>query len=420
MSMTSAASRTEAGLPLGTGSGLGMQRLKRIIPHLWCSPVPVYSVENGRAAAYLHALFGLRDRRAQYINSTFASQVLQLFVTFERHWLELVDDIERGTLSADLGLPAVTRQALERCLPPDPIRAGELRAAAAPGFEGIARRAWPRLAYVTAVISGSMAAYALPLRHYVGDLPIFSFYYGASEALMGINLWPHRPDDYVLYPGGSYMEFIPLAETDQSQPQAVGVEGLETGESYEIVVTNGAGFYRYRMGDIVRVIGFCDQAPALNFSHRRGVALDLAGEKTTEPQLHAALTQLPEAWLPGAGRLRDYATSADLEARPPRYVFYIERLPAPARPDGELALGEASCQLDAALCQANSLFALYRRRESVGAPQVKLLAPGSFDRLHETLLERHPSRNSSQIKIPRCLADAQLIALLETQVIAAS
>ena len=40
---------------------------------------------------------------------------------------------------------------------------------------------------------------------------------------------------------------------EQDQPQSYGLDELVVGEYYEPVITNWAGLYRYRMGDLVRV-----------------------------------------------------------------------------------------------------------------------------------------------------------------------
>ena len=37
---------------------------------------------------------------------------------------------------------------------------------------------------------------------------------------------------------------------------------------YEIVITNSSGFYRYRLGDIVEVVGFFNQVPLIDFLFR--------------------------------------------------------------------------------------------------------------------------------------------------------
>jgi GH3 auxin-responsive promoter len=411
---------TEAGIPVGEHSAMGMRRIAGIIPHLWCSPTEVFFLEDAPTARYLHALYGLCDRQAQYIAATYAPYTLQWMIDMEQRWSEAITDIECGTLSKNLILPPAIRQSLEARLTPNPTRAAELRAAAAQGFKGIVPRIWPQMAYVETVTTGSFAAYVPALSAYIGDIPLFSSFYGASESPIGVGLWPDRPRDYALLVGCAYYEFVPLADADQEQPKTVDLDFLIVGEFYEVVVTNFSGFYRYRMGDIVKVVGRYAETPILNFSHRRGTILNLAGERTTEAQIAIAITRLAETRSnEKESCLRDYTTAIDRSVNPPRYVFYIEPLGEPS-PAAIAALDAEAQLLDTALSEANYSFQVQRRNGLIGKPQIKLLDPGSFNLLCERLALWNPKRNRNQLKVPRYMTDNQQLALLEEQAIAAS
>lgn len=71
---------------------------------------------------------------------------------------------------------------------------------------------------------------------------------------------------------------------------------LERGKSYEVIVTNGGGLWRYRLGDMVECTGFCERTPALRFLGRAGNVSDLCGEKLSEPFVAEVLAALwPDA-----------------------------------------------------------------------------------------------------------------------------
>ena len=57
---------------------------------------------------------------------------------------------------------------------------------------------------------------------------------------------------------------------------------LEAGKSYEVVVTNGGGLWRYRLGDVVECTGRMAATPTLRFLGRAGNVSDLCGEKLSE------------------------------------------------------------------------------------------------------------------------------------------
>ena len=161
---------------------------------------------------------------------------------------------------------------------------------------------------------------------------------------------------------------------------------------YELIVTTLGGLCRYRIGDVVRVVGRHGTAPLVEFRYRRGQLLNLRGEKTSEPQLAAALSATFD------GRtLMEYTT---VEAIPPRglpfYRIFIERA-AGAPP----LAAPAPAILDAALGRANPIYATWRAKGAIGPCQVLEVAPGSFEALRECRLGEGSS--PQQLKVSRVL-----------------
>jgi hypothetical protein len=400
-----------------TATAAGVQRIAALVPHLWCSPADVFTLKDMTTAYYLHALYGLRDRNAQYILAVFASYVLQWLMTMEQRWEELVRDVERGTLTENLNLPSDVRTRLVAQLFPDPGRAAELRQAAADGFVGIVPRIWPHMNRISTVTTGNFIVHVPAIRAYAGDIPFCGAVYAASEGTIGISLQPNS-DEYILAPDSAYFEFIPLAEMENARPRTVLPDALTEGESYELVMTNYCGFYRYRLGDIVKIVGYHHQSPKLIFERRKSVQLNLAGEKCTEVHLNNAIDSLATTWLAGSSlHVRDYTFALDTSQSPGHYVLYVElsgdHIPSPVKN----SLNENALALDQYLCDINPLLGHFRRVLHVGMPQIKLLRPGSFDLLYEALFMRNPGGNYNQIKIPRYLNDVHLVGLLEEQML---
>jgi hypothetical protein len=263
--------KTEGGIPVALASANGLSRVRRIVPYLWTSPWTVFEVDDLDASWYLHALFGLRTRTAKFLNAVFAPHLLAWLGFVESRWDALLADIGGGRIAADLPLGAEQRRRLERTLEPDPARAAELERAVAPGFAGFVQRAWPWIRYASTVITGPFAAAVPRLRSYLGDLPIHTTCWSASEGMLGLNLQLDRPERYVLCNGCAYFEFIPLDAVDQDQPPTRGLHELEQGRQYELVLSNFAGLYRYRLGDIVDVLDFHHEAPVLGFRYPDGL-----------------------------------------------------------------------------------------------------------------------------------------------------
>lgn len=406
---------TPGGIRLGSASNDGIRRVQRIIPYLWTSPWPAFQAAGTASSWYLHALFGLRDRDAKFLHGIFASHLLEWLGFVRARWGCLVADIEAGRLDPSIEVPVALRGEIAAHLRPDPARAAELRAVAEEGWDAWVPRAWPRLAYVSAVITGGFAHFVPRLRRLIGDLPIHTTVYSASEAMVGLNLELDHPERYVLATGCAHFEFIPLESAGEAQPATVGLEALEVGRSYEVVITNYAGLYRYRLGDVVRIEGFYHQAPVMSFGYRRGTALNLAGEKVTEAQLRAAVDRLARRALRDPAALVDFSVAPDVSASPPRYVFYLE-----VAGGGELSTREASQELDAALWQSNNLWKVHRGEDMrLDAPAIRLVSPGSFAALTDWRAARTPA-GRNQLKTPTTLVDPAHIQFLEERRLAAA
>jgi len=43
---------------------------------------------------------------------------------------------------------------------------------------------------------------------------------------------------------------------------------VEVGQQYELVITNASGLYRYRFGDVIKVVGLHNACPVIEFQYR--------------------------------------------------------------------------------------------------------------------------------------------------------
>lgn len=103
--------------------------------------------------------------------------------------------------------------------------------------------------------------------------------------MIGINPYADKIR-YVIIPSTVFYEFIPA---DGFRGDTVLLHELKLGEKYEIVVTNYAGLYRYKIGDVVKVVGFYNNCPEVEFLYRKNQVLNMAAEKTNEEQLTSAI-----------------------------------------------------------------------------------------------------------------------------------
>ena len=77
--------------------------------------------------------------------------------------------------------------------------------------------------------------------------------YNASEGFFAVQSSLDTKAMLLLLDIGVFFEFIPLSETDSSNPRTLTVGEVEAGRTYELVITACNGLWRYRIGDTVRV-----------------------------------------------------------------------------------------------------------------------------------------------------------------------
>nr|CAD1833309.1 unnamed protein product [Ananas comosus var. bracteatus] len=164
--------------------------------------------------------------------------------------------------------------------------------------------------------------------------------YASSECYFGVNLEPLcDPMDvaYTLLPNMGYFEFIPLEEgikagDEEERVESEKVAGLvdvKVGCYYELVVSTFAGnLYNIiiiiRVGDVLQVTGFHNNAPQFKFICRRNVILSIDSDKTNEEDLHKSVTSAKKLLESQNYLLLEYTSYADTSTVPGHYVLFWE------------------------------------------------------------------------------------------------
>ena len=76
--------------------------------------------------------------------------------------------------------------------------------------------------------------------------------YNASEGFFGIQDQTDSKDMLLMLDYGIFYEFIPFEELEKENPRVIGLDEVELGKNYAIIITTNAGLWRYRIGDTVR------------------------------------------------------------------------------------------------------------------------------------------------------------------------
>lgn len=133
-----------------------------------------------------------------------------------------------------------------------------------------------------------------------------------------------------------YFEFL------DGQGNCYTLQELTVGETYEIVVSQMGGLYRYRMGDRVKVTHHILKTPCLSFVGRDTTITDLVGEKLNLHFVTQQLTQLSLSDFP-------FQSLVAVQQPTPHYVLLLEQHLTNAKPTD---IKTIETQLDEHLCQA--------------------------------------------------------------------
>ncbi len=300
----------------------GKEALDAMVRTVYTSPLEGLNPEHGADTKYIHTRFALMDREVRGMITGFYSVIVLFLRYIEDKYDILIHDIETGTISEDIEMPDSVRESLLKKIEPMPERAQELREAFENGIdEPWIRKVWPHFTYMAGAGGDGFEIYDRQIKEHFTGPGIRNIYSGitASEGLWSV---PSGVDDFdsILVPSAAFVEFLPV-EAGDDLTKCVTLDKLEEGRTYELIVTNLSGFYRYRMSDAVKVTGFYNKTPKVQFMYRVNRTINLAEEKTTEKALQITVENTCREM---GIDLADFSVYPNTDVTPNRYDFLIE------------------------------------------------------------------------------------------------
>ncbi|KAJ0112492.1 hypothetical protein Patl1_00570 [Pistacia atlantica] len=368
-----------------------------------CSPDEVIFGSDYQQSLYCHLLCGLIFcEEIQLVFSTFAHSIVHAFRTFEVVWEELCADIREGVLSSRITVPSI-RAAMSKILKPNPELADLIhkRCSGLSNWYGLIPTLFPSAKYVYGILTGSMEPYLQKLRHYAGDLHLMSADYGSSEGWIGANVNPSLPPEsatYAVLPNIGYFEFLPQNVEDRVlclEPKPVGLTEVKVGEEYEIIVTNFAGLYRYRLGDVVKVMGFHNSTPELKFVCRSNLLLTINIDKNTEKDLQLSVETAAKLLAEEKLEVLDFTSHVDVSTDPGHYVIFWEI----SGDASDEVLKECCNCLDRSFVDAG--YVSSRKVNGIGPLELRIVHKGTFQKILDHYVALGSALN--QFKTPRCV-----------------
>jgi len=277
--------RTHFGIPCGSISGLLAATQKRVVRKYYVTPRETGYISDPEARYYAIMRFAVPRDVTWTITASPATQ-LKLARAAAGNAERLIRDIHDGTLRAPGEIPGPVQRSLMANSQPDHATAGRLTALVEEHGELLPRHYWD-LAFLCNWTGGTMGLHLRDFPHFFGDTPVRDIGLLATEGRVSICLEDGTPAG-VLDAGGSVFEFIE-ADADPSDGSAIHrCHEVVPGGEYRVLLTTSAGFYRYDIGDHVRVHRMEGQAPVVEFLHRGLHVSSVTGEKLTEWQVTTA------------------------------------------------------------------------------------------------------------------------------------
>lgn len=380
--------RTTAGIPYGAISGaLYLMEPEPVRNLILSVPYEVFTIKDYETRYYCI----LRAAMANPVTSIYTlnpSTIAVLARRLQQYGRNLVKDLYDGTLTPPEPLPKSILDKMASLITIDRKQAKTLEYLLDTDQCRL-ERVWPELRAVSCWTKAAAKFYLSDLADQLGCVPICDITYGASEGRGTVFL---SPEEQMLAIRSHFYEFIPEAEIQSANPTVLLADELTIGANYYILFSTSSGLYRYNINDVVKVTGFHNRTPLLEFQYKGGNIFSFSGEKVTELQVTESMRMA----------LTESSLSARFftvvpEFRPlPHYSLWFEPTTQTGYPSHD-SLNDLAKSFDRQLALCNVEYAEKRKSFRLDPAEVRIIEPGSYEILRKTLVEKGVP--DSQIKL---------------------
>ncbi len=361
---------------------IGARQYGRFYPFILTVPGRnLFDVHDGDYVYNIYR-FALQDEDASFIFSVFFSINVSQATYLRNNWRLIVDDIEKGTIDESVNMKPELREYLTKRIKPMPARAKYLREQFEKGFDKtLFKRIWPNMTVISSIGNASFRPSSEYIRALAEGIPLDFSIYGASEVLVAA-CYELENTDMQLLTDSCYYEFIRFGDENE---EILGISELTAGEKYEILITNQAGLYRYRLKDVLEVKGFRNRCPLISFVFRKGQMFNIAGEKFSEEDARNTVEAVAKAH---GVKIENWLFYQDDSVVPGRYVLLYED-------ESGADLAECVDEIEGYMGECNKRYPSQREKGFIGRLAVQKQIPGT----HKQWAERCVSLGASAAQI---------------------
>ena len=366
------------GTVFGSVSGVLVRDVPKIIKKHYTAPACVMSIDDYAARNYTLMRLAMQYRDVTLWATANPSTILELLRTLNENTEEMIEDIEKGTLSWNFDISSYIREELEAYMSPQPERAEELRQLLKEHGKLEPKHFWPWLQLLSTWKCGNTKIYMEKyMDQFNWDKTMYQeLGYIATECRFGFSL--DETNESVLFPHFHYYEFVEESELDKPHKHFLQIYELEKGNRYCAYVTTYSGLFRYNMNDLVEVGGNFYNTPTVHMVSKVNGIVSMTGEKLYEPQFIDAVHKTEE--LMGV-KTKFFVGFADV--RESKYHFYYEF--EDANIDQE-TVNEFNKVVDRKLQEINNEYESKRASFRLKEPQAHILSNNAYARFKKAML----------------------------------
>ena len=322
-------------------------------------------------------------------NSPFWSSFIrtpELSIALMDEWENKIESLAQSTINEDVssisGVPTWTMVLLKRIL-------------AITGKQNI-KEVWPNFElYIHGGVS--FTPYKNEFLKLIGPGCNYLEIYNASEGFFAAQDRINQEGMLLFLEHGIFYEFMPIEEYGKENPRTIGLDKVELGKNYAIVISTNGGLWRYLVGDTIQ---FITLAPfRIKVSGRLKQFINAFGEEVIADNTDKAISDACSAF---GVTLVDYTAApvymSDKNSGAHEWLIEFEKAPRD--------LNAFTVCLDKNLQSLNSDYEAKRHKDiALGLPQITFVKKGCFQ-----AWLKQKGKLGGQHKIPRLSNERKYLA----------
>ncbi|WP_413289088.1 GH3 auxin-responsive promoter family protein [Bdellovibrio sp. HCB337] len=280
-----------SGLEVGATTAHIYASLPKWLRSIYVVPYPVYALEDANLKYMTILRLVLSNPDVSFLVAANPSTLLKIEELANIHAEQLLKDLESGSFHLIEKIPADFRQDISDRMKENPTHTARLRETLQERGELWLKDLFPQVRLVGSWQGGScLLAYEKIRKHFFSSVIFKEVGYVASEGRMGVPMAHSLGELPSLF--DYFFEFQEVGADGDALAEVYTLDQLKVGKEYLVIITTTAGLYRYKMNDIVEVMGMHQQIPLIRFRRKGSGITSITGEKLYENQFLEAVSQI--------------------------------------------------------------------------------------------------------------------------------